>query len=166
MGPTKGPSVHNIYGLCRPFYLCVPWVYGEENFGSMKNGLLVKSLYFIFAVFVTVHFLSFNVFQSVCLFVWSQFWYTFLHISMFLKKTENYLRKKWFVGAKLIGVILWKWSLCFLPLTLLHQWLNIPGGTQIWVGQGCAAQVSKPIPIFKGDFGQKGYPFLRIFREN
>ena len=40
-----------------------------------------------------------------------------------------------------------------------------PGGTQIGVGQGCAAQASKPIPIFNGDFGQKGYPFLRIFRE-
>ena len=37
------------------------------------------------------------------------------------------------------------------------------GDTQIWVGQGCAAQDSKPIPIFKGDFGRKGYPFLRIF---
>ena len=37
------------------------------------------------------------------------------------------------------------------------------GGTQIWVGQGCAARASKPVPIFKGDFGQKGYPFLRIF---
>ena len=42
----------------------------------------------------------------------------------------------------------------------------VPGGTQIWVGQGCAAQASKPIPIFKGDFGQKGYPFLRIFVKN
>ena len=37
------------------------------------------------------------------------------------------------------------------------------GGTQIWVEQGCAARASKPIPIFKGDFGQKGYPVLRIF---
>ena len=37
-----------------------------------------------------------------------------------------------------------------------------PGGTQIWVAQACAARASKPIPIFKGDFGQKGYPFLRI----
>ena len=33
------------------------------------------------------------------------------------------------------------------------------GGTQIWVGQGCAARVSKPIPIFKGDFDQKGNHF-------
>ena len=37
------------------------------------------------------------------------------------------------------------------------------GGTQIWVGQGCAARASKPVPIFKGDFGRKGYPFLRVF---
>ena len=34
-----------------------------------------------------------------------------------------------------------------------------PGGTQIWVGQGCAARALKPLPIFKGDFGRKGYPF-------
>ena len=38
-------------------------------------------------------------------------------------------------------------------------------GTQIWVGQGCNARASKPLPIFKGDFGRKGYPFLRIFLE-
>ena len=44
-------------------------------------------------------------------------------------------------------------SLCAVP----------GGGTQIWVGHGCAARASKPIPIFKGDLSQKGYPFLRIF---
>ena len=33
------------------------------------------------------------------------------------------------------------------------------GGTQIWVGQGCAAQASKPIPIFKGDLAKKGTYF-------
>ena len=42
---------------------------------------------------------------------------------------------------------------------------RLPGGTQIWVRQGCAARASKPLPIFKGDFGRKGYPFLRIFLE-
>ena len=48
--------------------------------------------------------------------------------------------------------------------TLAEPWnIGSRGGTQIWVGQGCAARASKPIPIFKGDFGQKGYPFLRIF---
>ena len=37
----------------------------------------------------------------------------------------------------------------------------LPRGTQIWVGQGCAARASKPIPIFKGDFGQKSDPLER-----
>ena len=46
---------------------------------------------------------------------------------------------------------------------VINNFMLSPGGTQIWVGQGCAARASKPIPIFKGDFGQKGYPFLRIF---
>ena len=40
------------------------------------------------------------------------------------------------------------------------------GGTQIWVAQGCATRASKPIPIFKGDFGKKDYPFLRISFKN
>ena len=53
-------------------------------------------------------------------------------------------------GAEPLGGIKWQ------------SLLNL-GGTQIWVGQGCAAQASKPIPIFKGNFGQKRYPFLRIF---
>ena len=38
-------------------------------------------------------------------------------------------------------------------------------GTQIWFGQGCAALASKPLPIFKGHFGRKWYPLLRIFLE-
>ena len=42
-------------------------------------------------------------------------------------------------------------------------WYTVPGGTQIWVGQGCAARASKPLPIFKGDFGRKGYPFFKDF---
>ena len=46
--------------------------------------------------------------------------------------------------------------------TIYYEYMHL-GGTQIWVGQGCAARASKPIPIFKGDFGHKGYPFLRIF---
>ena len=45
--------------------------------------------------------------------------------------------------------------------------LSVPGGgTQIWVGQGFAARASKPLPIFKGDFGRKVYPFLRFFSWN
>ena len=43
--------------------------------------------------------------------------------------------------------------------------LFLAEGTQIWVGQGCAARASKPLPIYKGDFGRKRYPFLRIFLE-
>ena len=44
------------------------------------------------------------------------------------------------------------------------------GGTQIWVGQGCAARASKPLPIFKGDFGRKGFflktrPIFQKFRD-
>ena len=49
---------------------------------------------------------------------------------------------------------------------LRTEWVITSGGTQIWVGQGCAARASKPIPIFKGDFGQKGYPFLGFSFKN
>ena len=31
------------------------------------------------------------------------------------------------------------------------------GGTQIWFRRGCAAEAAKPVPIFKGHFGGKGY---------
>ena len=40
---------------------------------------------------------------------------------------------------------------------------NYAGSTQIWFGQGCAAQASKPIPISKGHFGRKRYPFVGTF---
>ena len=39
------------------------------------------------------------------------------------------------------------------------------GGTQILFGRGCAAEASKPVPIFKGHFGGKGYPLLGIFSQ-
>ena len=39
------------------------------------------------------------------------------------------------------------------------------GGTQILFGRGCAAEASKPVPIFKGHFGGKGYPLLRVWRK-
>ena len=44
---------------------------------------------------------------------------------------------------------------------------NIPGGgggggTQIWFRRGCAAEAAKPVPIFKGNFGGKGYPLLGV----
>ena len=54
-------------------------------------------------------------------------------------------------------------------LCRLYIAFNIQGaclwgrGTQIWFGRGCAAQASKPLPIFKGHFGKKGYALLRIF---
>ena len=38
------------------------------------------------------------------------------------------------------------------------------GGTQIWFRRGCAADwAAKPVPIFKGHFGGKGYPLLGVF---
>ena len=59
-------------------------------------------------------------------------------------------------------------STLFLTIVSLEiqEYVDPRGATHIWVGQGCAAWASKPIPIFKGDFGQKGYPFLRIFLQN
>ena len=37
------------------------------------------------------------------------------------------------------------------------------GSTQIWFRRGCAAEAAKPVPIFKGHFGGKGYPLLGVF---
>ena len=39
------------------------------------------------------------------------------------------------------------------------------GGTQIWFRRGCAAEAAKPIPIFKGHFGGKGYLLWRVFSQ-
>ena len=39
------------------------------------------------------------------------------------------------------------------------------GGTQIWFRRRCAAEAAKPVPIFKGHFGGKGYPLLRVFSQ-
>ena len=39
------------------------------------------------------------------------------------------------------------------------------GGTQMLFGRGCAAEAAKPVPIFKGHFGGKGYPLLGVWRE-
>ena len=36
------------------------------------------------------------------------------------------------------------------------------GGTQIWFRRGCAAEAAKPVPIYKGHFGGKGYPLLGV----
>ena len=35
--------------------------------------------------------------------------------------------------------------------------------TQIWFGQGSAALASKPLPMFKGQFGRKRYPVFMDF---
>ena len=39
------------------------------------------------------------------------------------------------------------------------------GGTQMLFGRGCAADAAKPVPIFKGHFGGKGYPLLGVLRK-
>ena len=39
------------------------------------------------------------------------------------------------------------------------------GGTQIWFRRGCAAEAAKPVPIFKGHFGGKRDPLLRVFSQ-
>ena len=39
------------------------------------------------------------------------------------------------------------------------------GVTQMLFGRGCAAEASKPVPIFKGHFGGKGYPLLGVWRK-
>ena len=39
------------------------------------------------------------------------------------------------------------------------------GGTQMLFGRGCAAEASKPVPIFKGHFGGKGCPLLGVWRK-
>ena len=39
------------------------------------------------------------------------------------------------------------------------------GGYSHFVPTGCAAEAAKPIPIFKGHFGGKGYPLLGFFSQ-
>ena len=103
----------------------------------------------------------------------------FLQRLLHLKETkvdQNNSFKKCISHLKVEGIKLALYNQCYgylLPPSLwLHCWfLNIslylewkyPGGYSDLSWTGCAARVSKPIPIFKGDFGQKGYPFLRIF---
>ena len=45
-----------------------------------------------------------------------------------------------------------------------------PGGggggySDLGFRRGCAAEAAKPVPIFKGHFGGKGYPLLRVFSQ-
>ena len=49
--------------------------------------------------------------------------------------------------------------MCFVSL---HARFML-GGTQIWFGRGVLLEPHKPLPIFKGHFGSKRYPLLRIF---
>ena len=54
----------------------------------------------------------------------------------------------------------------FLPAVRLVPWgwgRGGEGGTQIWFRRGCAAEAAKPVPIFKGHFGGKGYPLVGFF---
>ena len=51
------------------------------------------------------------------------------------------------------------------PFTLFHTRGGGGGGTQMLFGRGCAAEASKPVPIFKGHFGGKGYPLLGVWRK-
>ena len=44
-----------------------------------------------------------------------------------------------------------------------HCTIMLWGGTQIWIGWGCAACSSRPIPMFKGNFSQNKYSYLGIF---
>ena len=37
------------------------------------------------------------------------------------------------------------------------------GVLRFWFQRGCAAEAAKPVPIFKGHFGGKGYPLLGVF---
>ena len=50
----------------------------------------------------------------------------------------------------------------------ISKWICAPGGgggTQMLFGRGCAAEASKPVPIFKGHFGGKEYPLLGVWRK-
>ena len=41
--------------------------------------------------------------------------------------------------------------------------IGIWGGTQIWIGRGCATGSSRLIPMFRGNFSKNRYPYLEIF---
>ena len=48
--------------------------------------------------------------------------------------------------------------------TIQHTWaISGPGGIRIWFWRWCAADDAKPLPVFRGHFGWKWYPFLGIF---
>ena len=53
----------------------------------------------------------------------------------------------------------------FAHIIHVHAYPGGGGGTQMLFGRGCAAEASKPVPIFKGHFGGKGYPLLGVWRK-
>ena len=59
----------------------------------------------------------------------------------------DYSSGEWWVRSEVVS-----------PVDVNHQ-----GGYSDLSWTGVCARASKPLPIFKGDFGRKGYPFLRIF---
>ena len=64
---------------------------------------------------------------------------------------------------------------CFKKLVSdLGTFLQLPGGggefalnvySDLVPTGTCAAEAAKPVPIFKGHFGGKGYPLLRVFSQ-
>ena len=69
------------------------------------------------------------------------------------------------IGANVYQKLFWR-KYYHLQGTSLYTWApGGGGGTQIWFRRGCAAEAAKPIPIFKGHFGGKGYLLLRVFSQ-
>ena len=78
-------------------------------------------------------------------------------------------RSYWLGAVCVLWQVWWKTSVCF-------WWSNSNGkisislflgkahwGSLIWIGQGCAAGSSGPIPMFRGNFFQKKVPMFRDF---
>ena len=84
----------------------------------------------------------------------SQNWLKFKKI---LEKSGDFdqtLAKNWLVYEWV--AFSWKIGICMGLLS--NSVAAPPYQNQTWVPP-------RPLPIFKGDFGRKGYPFLRIFLE-
>ena len=63
--------------------------------------------------------------------------------------------------TKFLYITLWLLFQSLSPGT--ESYKHPQGGTQIWIGWGCAAVCSKPIPMFRGNFFKNRYPYLRNF---
>ena len=90
----------------------------------------------------------------------SKEWSMILTTSFLLRESEDVNKKSLFSKISVDSNFTFS---SYARLCVFHCSHRLGGGgnTQIWVGQGCAARASKPIPIFKDDFGQKGYPFQK-----